>query len=68
MCLLARGGERLGAAVERAGQVFCWSWRRRESSAVAQILNTMHFFQSRTTLTRQSRKHSCTIEQNWSRT
>jgi hypothetical protein len=42
--VLAQGGERFGAALERAGQIFGWSWQRRGSDVVAQILKIIHFF------------------------
>jgi hypothetical protein len=67
-----RGGERvfehIGWAAERAERISCWSRGRRESDGVAQIVKIIHFFQSRTTLTRASRKRSCTLEQNWYKT
>jgi hypothetical protein len=42
--VLAQGGERFGAAVERAERIFLWSWQRRESDVVAQIVKIIHFF------------------------
>jgi hypothetical protein len=39
-----------------------------EADCVAQILKILHFFLSRSTLTRESGKHSCTLGQNWNRT
>jgi hypothetical protein len=47
LCGLARSGERssehFGSAVERVEQIFCWSRRRCESDAVAQIVKIIHF-------------------------
>jgi hypothetical protein len=39
-----------------------------EAGRVAQILKFLHVFLSRSTLTRESGKHSCTHGQNWNRT